>query len=111
MAGPQPHEYAPHYARYITLVPDEDILAALSTEMARTVAFLNAIPDEAASVCHPPYTWTTKQVVGHLIDCERIFGYRALRFGRGDRTPLPGFDENTYAEHAASNLHPLPAPG
>ena len=57
-----------------------------------------ASPESEASVCHPPYTWTIKQVVGHLTDSERVFGYRALRFARGDSTPLPGFDENAYAK-------------
>jgi hypothetical protein len=58
-------------------------------------------------VCHPPYTWTIKQVVGHLTDSERVFGYRALRFARGDSTALSGFDENAYAAAARHDRVPL----
>ncbi len=70
---------------------------------------LSGVAERDASVCHPPYTWTIKQVVGHLTDTERIFGYRALRFARGDATPLPGFDENHYAQVAESDQRPLAA--
>src|SRR5262249_8083458 len=57
----------------------------------------------------PPYTWSIKEVVGHLADTERVMGYRALRFARGDATPLPGFDENEYAKIANFDRLPLPA--
>jgi DinB superfamily len=109
MARPETTEYASHYGPYVTLVPEDDIVAAMKTEIAQTLAFLSAVADRDASICHPPYTWTIKQVVGHLIDTERIFGYRALRFARGDTTPLPGFDENRYAEVAGSDQRPLVA--
>jgi hypothetical protein len=65
------------------------------------------VSESNASVCHPPYTWTIKQVVGHLTDSERVFGYRALRFARGDATPLPGFDENAYAKAIRLDHIPL----
>src|SRR5262249_15927998 len=57
----------------------------------------------------PPYTWSIKEVVGHLADTERVMGYRALRFARGDTTPLPGFDENEYAKVASFDRLSLPA--
>jgi hypothetical protein len=107
MTRPNPSEYAPYYEKYVSLVPEEDILDAMRSEMHRTVGFLCGISEREASVCHSPYTWTAKQVVGHLTDAERIFGYRALRFARGDATPLPGFDENTYAQIAEFDQHPL----
>jgi hypothetical protein len=107
MARPEPSEYASHYGTYVALVPEVDIFAAMRSELAQTMALLKRIADQEATVCHPPYTWTIKQVVGHLTDCERIFGYRALRFARGDATPLPGFDENTYARAAESDRRPL----
>ena len=68
------------------------------------IPFLHAVPESQGNVLHPPYTWSIKQVVNHLVDCERIFGYRALRIARGDETPLPGFDENAYARATDSNL-------
>jgi hypothetical protein len=107
MARPETTEYAPHYGTYVSLVPEDDILAAMRSELARTLTFLSGVAEQEASVCHPPYTWTIKQVVGHLIDCERIFGYRALRFARADSAPLPGFDENHYAQVAESDRRPL----
>ena len=105
MARPDPSEYAAYYETYVKLVPEEDILEAMRSELASTVEFLTSVSDREASICHPPYTWTAKQVVGHLTDAERIFGYRALRIARGDSTPLPGFDENAYVQTAQFDQH------
>ena len=92
---------------YHHLAPDADTLAALAGEHARTQALVLAVPEAEAGTVHAPYSWSVRQVVGHLIDTERILGYRALRFARGDATPLPGFDENAYAEVAAGDTHTL----
>jgi len=107
VARPDSSEYAPQYANYISLVPENDILKAMSDGLADTLAFLAQVSETESRLRHPPYTWTIKQVVGHLNDCERIFGYRALRFARGDSTPLPGFDENVYAKAAVFERVPL----
>jgi hypothetical protein len=103
MARPEPSEYALHYGNYIRLVPEEDVLEAMKSELARTLELLRAVSEDESLRRHPPYTWSVRQVVGHLIDSERVFGYRALRFARGDATPLPGFDENAYAAAAGSD--------
>ncbi len=100
MQRPSAAEYAAFYAKYIDRVPETDILAAMAAQLDEALAFLRAIPEAQGDVCHAPYTWTVKQVVGHLTDGERIFGYRALRFARGDATPLPGFEENDYTKSA-----------
>ena len=102
-ARPPASEYAPYYGKYIDLVPAQEILAQLKSQRDETVAFLRSIPESQAGVLHEPYTWTIRQVVGHLTDGERVFGYRALRIARGDATPLPGFDENAYAAAAESD--------
>lgn len=94
---PAPTEHAPYYAGYIAKVPETDVLAVLEEQAREVDALLRSIPEAQAVILHPPYTWTIKQVIGHLIDGERIFAYRALRIARGDATPLPGFDENVYA--------------
>ena len=107
MNRPDPTEYGAAYQTYVSLVPESDILATLSTELSSSVAFLQAIPESEAGRLHPPYTWTARQVVGHLIDSERIFAYRALRIGRNDPTPLPGFDENPYVEAGEFDRFPL----
>jgi DinB superfamily len=107
MRRPAPTEFAPYYARYIDLVPEVDPLAALETQLGETLAVLRPAPEAQGSVRHPPYTWTVKEVVGHITDTERIFGYRALRFARGDVTPLPGFDEETYTPAGEFDRVPL----
>ena len=107
MHRPAPTEYAPYYARYIDLVPEADPIAALEAQLGETLAVLRPAPEAQGSVRHPPYTWTVKEVVGHVTDTERIFGYRALRFARGDTTPLPGFDEGAYAPAGEFDRVPL----
>ena len=97
MPRPAPTEYAPYYAKYLALVPEDDVLPALEAQLGETLAVMRAAPESQGGVRHPPYTWTVKEVVGHLTDTERVMGYRALRFARGDTTPLPGFDEEAYA--------------
>jgi hypothetical protein len=100
MPRPDITEYAGYFSKYIDLVPEPDILPVLSAQLDETLAFLRAVPEAQSNILHPPYTWTIRDVVGHLTDGERVFGYRALRFARGDTTPLPGFDENEYARFA-----------
>ena len=107
MQRPDSTEYAAYYGKYIELVPETDIVAALAAQLEDVFPFLRGIPEAQGNVRHPPYTWSIKEVVGHLADCERIFGYRALRFARGDATPLPSFDENAYARAADSDRRPL----
>ena len=68
MARPATDEYASHFGTYISLVPENDILVTMRSELAQTLAVLSGIAEQDASVCHPPYTWTIKQVVGHLTD-------------------------------------------
>lgn len=100
MRRPEPTEHSPFHNTYISLVPETDVLAAMSEQLDETLAFWRTIPESQGDVCHAPYTWTVKQVIGHINDSERIFGYRALRFARADATPLPGFEENDYAKTA-----------
>ena len=100
-------EYAPYYGKYISLVPDGDILASLREQMTETLALLNAVPEERAGHRYASDKWSIKEVIGHLIDTERIFAYRALRFGRADETGLPGFDQDDYIRNASFDNYPL----
>ncbi len=100
MPRPNPTEYAPYFGKYIDLVPEADVLSAMAAQLESEVAFYRAIPEAQTNVLHAPYTWTIKDVIGHLADCDRVFGYRGLRFARGDATLLPSFDENEYARKA-----------
>lgn len=103
---PESTEYASFYAGYVNLVPEADILSVLQMQLDDVSQFWRTIPESSASVIHPPYSWKIRQVLDHLVDGERIFGYRLLRIARGDATPLPGFDEHFYA--AASEEQPSP---
>ena len=109
MPRPESTEYASFYASYIALVPEDDILPAMASQLDEMLALLRSVSEAEAMVRHAPYTWSTKEVVGHLIDGERIFSYRALRFAREDATPLPSFDENPYAKSGAFDRLPLTA--
>jgi hypothetical protein len=93
---PGPDEYAPYYAGYITEAPGDDALALLEQQQESTLRFLSGIPESKGDARYAPGKWSVKEVVGHVLDSERIFAYRALRIGRGDRTRLPGFDEKAY---------------
>lgn len=104
---PSSDEFAAFYESYIAAVPDGDIVETLAGEMEITAALLERQPRERADFRYAPGKWTVKEVVGHVLDAERVFGYRALRFARGDGTPLPGFDENQWAAHAPHAGRPL----
>ncbi len=107
MRRPDSTEHAAYYTKYVDLVPEEDIVTAMGSQLGETVALLKHVPEREACVRHAPYTWSIKEVVGHLTDSERVFAYRALRFARGDSTPLPGFDENPYVQVAGFDDQPL----
>jgi hypothetical protein len=93
---------------YVALVPtDARLPEYLDRQRAEFVALLRGLPDDKALVHHAPYTWSIKQVVGHVTDTERVFAYRAMRIARGDATPLPGFDQDVYVAAAEFDRVPL----
>ena len=93
---PAPDEYAPYYARYVKLVPDGPIVETLRNQIAETAGLLSALPEAKGDHRYEPGKWSVKEVIGHLIDGERVFSYRALRFARRDETPLPGFEQDLF---------------
>ena len=97
---PEASEYAPYYEKYISLVPAGDLLATLGQQLESTLALLSGITEEQADSSYAPGKWSIKELIGHLIDSERIFGYRALRFARADQTPLPGYEQDDYVKSA-----------
>jgi uncharacterized damage-inducible protein DinB len=97
---PDSDEFLQYYARYIDLVPEGDIVATLSTQMDETRALLRQFPETMSGYRYGPHKWSVNEVLGHLIDAERIFGVRALRFARNDSTPLPGFEQDDYVANA-----------
>lgn len=104
---PAESEYLPFYQRYVTLVPDGDILSTLAAQNQDTLALLRGLPEEKGAFRYAPGKWSIKELVGHVTDTERIFASRALRFGRNDSTPLPGFDENDYVRNSSFGEYPL----
>ncbi len=90
-------EYPADVKRYIDLVPEEDIVAALEKQGRETAALLRSLSEEKAASRYAPEKWSVKTVVRHFTDGERIFGYRALAIARGEKNSLPGFEENDYA--------------
>ena len=99
MTKPQPGEFNPYYERYISLVPDGDIVQSLESQWTETRSLLSAIPEERGVYRYAPGKWSIKEVLGHLTDAERIFAYRALRIGRADMTPLSSFEQDDYVRN------------
>jgi len=98
---PDETEYQAYYGKYVSLVQGDDIVAALSGQISETLALLRSVPESQAGFRYADGKWSIKELVGHMIDGERIFAYRALRFARNDRTPLPGFEQDDYIRHAS----------
>lgn len=100
MRRPAPGEYAPFYETYVGKVPaDADVLELLASDHARSAELLRQARDETFRYAEGK--WSIREVVGHLIDSERVFSFRAAQFARGDATPLPGMDQEVWA--AGSN--------
>ncbi|HVN30406.1 MAG TPA: DinB family protein [Thermoanaerobaculaceae bacterium] len=97
---PEATEYAPYYERYVALVRGSDILETLERQKGAFRRALSGLPDDRAGFRYAPEKWTIREVVGHCIDAERVFAYRALCFARGEKAPLPAFDENEYARQS-----------
>ena len=93
---PAQGEHNPYYSKYVDLVEGEDVLSALKSQLRETIAFLNCVSNEESMSRYAPGKWSVREVVGHMIDTERIFAYRALRIARGDTTPLPGFEQDDF---------------
>ena len=104
---PAESEYAPYYGKYVRLVPDGHIIGTLTRQIGETVAMLRGVPEERGGHRYEPGKWSIKEAVGHMADAERIFSYRALRIARGDRTPIPGFEQDDYVRLANSDARRL----
>ena len=105
---PSTDEFAPAFSRYIVRVREVgDPLRELTAQRDRVLSRLTPLGDVRAGFRYAPDKWSIKDLVGHLSDAERVFAYRLLRIGRGDKTPLPGFEENDYAKAARSDRRPF----
>jgi hypothetical protein len=104
---PAKSEFLPYYERYISLVPEGDVLATLATQMNETQNLLRGLPASVATYRYAPEKWSVNQLVGHVIDSERQFANRALRFARNDATPVPGFEQDDYVRNSTFDAYPL----
>jgi DinB family protein len=104
---PSSSEYTPFHAGYVSAVPDGDILAILRTSGSKLDAMLASVAEERGGYRYAEGKWSIREIAGHIIDGERVLGYRALRAARGDTTPLVGYDAEAYVAPAASNERSL----
>jgi len=105
MFKPEPTEFNPYYGKYLSLVPEADIREAFAAQPAELRDALQDLPEERGTFAYDAGKWTIKEVLSHMIDCERIFAYRMLRFSRGDMTPIPGYDQENpgYKDFSRAN--------
>ena len=103
MIPPDLQSVPPFYLGYVNNVKDHDMYEILRESNKQTLAVVRSIPEAKGEFRYASGKWSIKELLCHVIDFERIFAYRALRFARKDRTPLPGFEENDYAPEA--NAH------
>jgi hypothetical protein len=96
LSRPESHEHASYYERYTSLVPEGDIISILTRQLDETLQLLRGIDEARAGYRYAPDKWSIKQLLGHVIDTERIFSYRALRFARNDKSPVVGFDQDDF---------------
>lgn len=97
---PAPGDYAPYAEKYVVLVTGDDVLETLRNQLKQTSTLFSGRSERDGNFRYAPEKWTVKEVLGHIVDAERIFAYRALRFARGDQTPLAGFEQEDYVRAA-----------
>jgi len=104
---PEATEYAPFYGNYVSLVGEGDVIEVLTRQLDETLALMRGLSENQADSRYAPDKRSIKEVLGHVTDAERIFGYRALRFARNDRTPVSGFEQDDYMRAANFGSRPL----
>lgn len=96
-------EYSAYFKNYIDQAGTVDLITGLQEGLDKTIAFYRAIPSDKLLYTYQDGKWTIKEILNHLLDSERVFCYRAMRFAREDTTALPGFEENDYAVSSQAN--------
>jgi hypothetical protein len=104
---PAETEYAPFYARYVALVPETEITAALEKQITDVERLAGRVSADRELYRYAEGKWCIREVIGHLIDGERVFAYRAFCFSRGEEAHLPSFDENAYVHRSRYHACPL----
>jgi hypothetical protein len=107
LTRPLPGECDPYFERYTSLVPDPDLATAFRMQKEEFPEMLRGVDDDRAGSRYAERKWTVREVVGHVVDTERVFGYRALCVARGETLSLPSMDENLYAANGGFEDAPL----
>jgi len=100
---PDDTEYAPFYSGYVALVQEDDPVPVLEVQPAELRLLASRISADRETFRYAPDRWSVRQTFGHMIDTERVMGYRAFCIGRGEEKPLPGFDQNDYVASASAD--------
>ncbi len=103
MQRPEPTEHLPYFERYIALVPEGNILDHLESQLAELRALVAAVPEARAGYRYASGKWTLREVLGHLVDTERVLAYRAFSIARGEIQPLNGYEPEEYAVEAEAD--------
>ena len=103
MTRPEKTEYDPYYEHYVSLVESDAILDTLAKQPIKLNDIFSTMPEEKGAFRYAEGKWSIKELLGHLIDGERMFAYRLFRISRGDETPIEGFEQDGYIENAHSN--------
>jgi uncharacterized damage-inducible protein DinB len=103
MNRPEKNEYNEYYETYVSLVPETEIVGVLDKQNSELLDIFKEIAEEKSLHAYAEGKWTIKELLGHLTDGERIFGYRALRISRADKTPMEGFEQDGYIENSNFN--------
>jgi hypothetical protein len=100
-------DHAPYYSRYVELVPAGDLVTILQGQLTALRDLLAPVKETKAGYAYEEGKWTIREVIGHITDTERVFAYRATAFSRGDRSPLPGFDQAEWTPRGEYDRRPL----
>ncbi|MGG4488001.1 DinB family protein [Metabacillus idriensis] len=100
---PEQNEYAAYYEGYIRMIPEGNLEQILKEQVKDTLYLLNHLSETEGEFRYADGKWSIKEVIGHIVDTERIMAYRLLSIARGDAAQLPGYDENAYVAQADFN--------
>jgi len=104
---PKPEDYDAIYGGYISLIGDDDIIEVLKEQRKTSEKFLKTFTEKQGNYSYADGKWTVKEVLGHVIDTEKIMAYRALSFARGEKQSLPGFEQDDYVAESNFNKRSL----
>lgn len=104
---PSENDYPPFFRGYISLVPEHDPLPVLEAQITELERMAAAAGADRERYRYAPGKWSVREIFGHLNDGERVFGFRAFCFSRGETAPLPSFDQDEYVARSGYDAHPL----